>query len=118
MRMGYTTEVPPGSHEASFAGATPTTHDEYGPGVQWKFQIEKGENAGAIVSRTTKDIASQKNTCGKFWEMVSGLSFEVAIQHDTDIWIGDVGTIVLEPAPSGSGIRVASFVRHDHDTPF
>ena len=63
------------------------------------------------MSRTTKDEASVNNACGKFWTMISGLSLEDAITHDTDEWIGDGGMIVVEDSPSGEGVRVAQFIR-------
>lgn len=113
MKMGFITQVPPGTYPAVFAGVKPTTHKEYGSGVRWDFRITDGEHAGAIVGRTTKDVASKKNSCGKFFEMVSGLAFKAAIQNDTDEFVGNVGTIVVERPPSGEGVRVVEFVRED-----
>ena len=113
MKMGFITQVPPGTYLAVFMGVKPTTHKEYGSGVRWDFRIDDGEHAGAIIGRTTKDVASKKNSCGKFFEMVSGLSFKTAIKHDTDEFVGNVGTIVVERQPSGEGVRVVEFVRQD-----
>ncbi|NLS93189.1 MAG: hypothetical protein GXX96_13620 [Planctomycetaceae bacterium] len=116
--MGFTVQVPPGTYHAIVVGKTPTAHDKYGTGIRWDFQIDKGEHAGAIVSRTTKDVASPKPPAADFWEMVYGLSSEVAIQQDTVHWIGDAGTIVVEPAPSRKGVCVTKFTLDEQDIPF
>ena len=113
MKMKRVLQTEPGTYQGSFAGVTETSHSDYGSGVRWDFQIDEGKYSGAIVSRTTKDVASTSNTCGKFWEMVSGLSLEAAIKCDTDEWVGDAGTIVVERSPSGDSVRVARFERDD-----
>jgi hypothetical protein len=109
MKMNLVQNVEPGTYHGSFEGVAITSHEEYGPGVRWNFRIDEG---GALVSRTTKGEASPRNTCGKFWEMVSGLPLEDAITHDSDEWIGHTGEIVVENSPSGDGVRVAQFTKH------
>ena len=74
-----------------------------------------GAYAGATVCRTTKAVASNGNTCGKFWEMVSGVDLDEAIKHDTDEWSGASGTIVIERSPEGDSTRVVRFVRDDSE---
>ena len=113
MRMKTRPGVRPGTYHGFFSDAAPTSHDDYGPGIRWDFQIDEGTCAGATVSRTTKDIASPANTCGKFWQMVSGLDFEAAAQCDTEEWTGATGTIEVEQSPSGDSVRVATFIRDD-----
>ncbi len=113
MKMAFIIQIPPGTYHAVFAGVKPTSHKEYGSGVRWEFRIDDGEYSGAVVSRTTKDVASKRNSCGKFFGMVTGLSFKAAIKHDTDEFVGCVGKIVVERPPSGEGVRVVEFVRQD-----
>ncbi len=113
MKMGFVTQIKPGTYHGTFAAVTRSLHQDYGEGARWDFRIDQGESGGAIVSRTTKDVASKKNTCGQFWKMVSGLSFEAAIKHDTDEWLGVPGAIVVEKAPSGDSVRVVKFTRDD-----
>ena len=66
MKMGFSFQVPTGSYQATFEGVEATSHDEYGPGIRWRFRIEEGEHAGQFVSRTTKDVATLNNLCGDF----------------------------------------------------
>ena len=113
MRMQMYTQIKPGTYRGHFKGVTRTLHEEYGDGVRWDFAIDDKKSGEVFVSRTTKAVASQKNSCGKFFEMVSGLLLKAAIGHDTDEWLGTAGTILVESAPSGDGVRVAQFIRDD-----
>lgn len=113
MKMQTQTAVPPGTYHGVFAGLVNTEHPDYGPGLQWLFEIDQGEFSGKTVRRTTDCVAKKTNKCGTFWEMVSGLPFEEAKEHDSDEWLGDAGTIVVERAPSGDGVRVARYTRDD-----
>ena len=113
MKMRTQTRVPPGTYHGTFAGLADTEHQEYGPGLQWMFEIDQGEFAGKTVRRTTDSVATKTNLCGSFWEMVSGLPFQEAKEHDSDDWLGHTGTIVVERSPSGDGVRVGQFTRDD-----
>jgi len=113
MKMTRGTNVPPGKYRATFKDARETTHAKYGPGACWTFVLGDGEHAGATVCRTTKTVATKSNTCGRFWEMVSGLPLDDAIKYDTDEWVNTPGMIVLEDAPEGDSMRVVEFVRDD-----
>ena len=116
MKISQVPEIEPGTYHGKFVRVAETTHDEYGPGARWDFEIDEGPYAGAIVSRTTKPVASNRNTCGAFCEMVAALPVEAAIQHDTDNWVGVRGTVVVERSPSSDAVRVAQFTR-DPDQP-
>ena len=114
MKMTIAPQVTPGTYDATFEGVSQTSHKEYGSGARWDFRIHGGDYSGSIVCRTTKDVASKNNSCGKFCETVSGLSLEDAIKEDSDDWLGVAGTIVVEQIPSGS-VRVARFERDDSE---
>ena len=113
MKMSLLPNVEPGRYHGTFAGVTETSHPEYGPGARWDFEIDDGEHAGATVCRTTKTVASKSNTCGNFWEMVSAMPLDDAINRDTDEWVGTPGTIVVERSPAGDSMRVVEFLRDD-----
>ena len=117
MKIRILPKVEPGAYQGKFLGTTETSHDDYGDGARWDFEIVDGKYAGATVSRTTKTVASGQNSCGAFCEMVSGLPLEAAAEHDIDEWSGQLGTIVVEPSPAGDGVRVASFSRDDARKP-
>lgn len=124
MKINHLAEIEPGTYRGKHLRVVETSHDEYGPGLRWDFEIDEGGHVGALVSRTTKSVASKRNTCGAFCEMLSGLPIEIAIERDTDEWQGVCGSIVIERSPSGEGVRVAQFVRDssqpgcDPSTPF
>ena len=109
MKMTLFQDVEPGTYPGTFDGVSKTSHPEFGDGVRWDFHVGKGKT----VCRTTTLVASNGNTCGRFWQMVSGLPLEEAIKHDTDDWVGVPGTVVVERSPSGGTTRVAKFVRDD-----
>ncbi len=111
MRINHVAEIEPGTYHGKLLRVVGTSHEEYGPGLRWDFEIDDGEHVGAVVSRTTKPVASKRNTCGAFCKMLSGLPIETAIEHDTDDWERVSGSIVIERSPSGEGIRVARFAR-------
>ena len=113
MKMQTHTTVPPGTYHGVFAGLADTEHQDYGPGLQWRFEIDQGEFAGKTVCRTTGFAATNSNKCGTFWEMVSGLSLLEAKEHDSDEWLGDSGTIGVEQSVSSASVRVARFTRDD-----
>jgi len=109
MRIHLLPIVEPGTYHGRFLGAKQAYHDEFGAGIRWDWKIDQGEYAGATVSRTTQDVASAKNACGQFLELVSGLTLDSAVMYDTDEWIGQTGAVVVEASPTGEGVRVASF---------
>ena len=114
MRMQMYTQIKPGRYPGRFRDVTDSLHEEYGEGVRWNFDISDKTHGEIPVSRVTKAIASHKNSCGKFWEMVSGLSLEAAIEHDTEEWSNTAGIVILEEMPIGDGVRVAQFIRDDN----
>ena len=115
MKLGISPQVPSGTHQATFEGVEATSHDEYGPGIRWRFRIDEGEYADKVVSRTTTDVATLNNLCGRFLAMVAGCSIQEACEQDTDAFVGVIGTIAVEPLTSGEGVRVSEFVRDDFE---
>ena len=102
--------VPPGQYEGDFVGVTLTDHDQYGPGLIWRWLVAGGEFDGQEVTRTTCDEATANNSCGKLFKMTTGRQFVPGGRNDPDPFIGKRYALVVEDAPSGSGTRVASAV--------
>ena len=111
VKVLFRSDVPIGSYYAFLCDVVETTHEEYGPGLRWDFEIDRGRYRRTIVSRTTKLEPTNRNSCGKFLSAVSGLPAEEAAQHDTDDFLETLGMIVVEQSPGSKGVRVGAFVR-------
>jgi hypothetical protein len=93
---------PPGHYLAKFTGIESVTHEEYGPGVKWKWEILQGEHAGKMAARTTGTAASVKNACGKMLAGVLGRELKQGEQVDLDQLVGREFLIVVAPTEGGS----------------
>lgn len=61
--------VPAGSYVAKFVDVEPINND-YGPGLEWRWEIVSGPHAGQMVKRTTSNQPTTKNICG---QIIAGL---------------------------------------------
>ena len=94
-------------HRARQAAAE-TTHEKWGAGLTWSWEILEGRWAGQIIFRTTKPTGTKANSCGKFLLKMTGLSLAEAKHKDLDDYIGVECVITVEETESGSA-RVESF---------
>ena len=49
---------PAGNYRATFEGVEACDHEEYGPGLRWRWKVVDGPQAGVIASRTTPSRAN------------------------------------------------------------
>jgi hypothetical protein len=108
MKLNVKKEVPPGSYRATFEGVEETTHEKYGEGLLWTWEITKGPYRGQKVMRTTKPEATAKNSTGKFLQMLTGLSLEKSANVDVDTFEGVDCHVIVNYGESGTS-RVESF---------
>jgi hypothetical protein len=102
-------EGPPvGTYPARFLGVEDTSHDEYGPGVAWKFEILDGPSKGKEVSRVTSPQPTEKNTAGKMIRALTGGRLARGSTVDVDQYIGQKYTIVVAENSTGTSTRVDS----------
>ena len=109
--------LPIGAYTCTFEGIEETSHQEYGDGWKWIFEVAEGRLKGKECFRTTKDMPTPKNSCGRF---LAGLAGEVPrddLEVDSDEYVGRRYTVMIEGSPSGDSTRIASFAPHD-DCPF
>jgi hypothetical protein len=103
MLLTVTSGGPPtGSYAARFAGIEETTHDEFGAGLRWKFEVTQGEQAGKVASRTTGLRPTAKNGCGKMLAGVLGRELRAGEQLDPHQFVGREYLIVVGPTENGS----------------
>jgi hypothetical protein len=115
MKLNVKKEVPPGSYRATFEGVEETTHEKYGEGLLWTWEITKGPYRGQKVMRTTKPEATAKNSTGKFLQMLTGQSLEKSASLDVDDFEGAECHVIVNYGESGTS-RVESFaVERDAD---
>jgi hypothetical protein len=65
-----TTNPPPGMYKARFLGVEQITHETYGEGALFTWEIVDGDHAGKIAGRVSSPLATTSNATGK---MIAGL---------------------------------------------
>ena len=113
----HNNSLPPDDYLASFEGIEDTSHREYGEGWKWIFVVCEGEHKGRECYRTTKNVATPGNSCGRFLAALSGTDPVDGFSADPDDYLGKVYRVKVEASPSGESTRIASFVPAE-DGPF
>ncbi len=108
--------IPANQYQAEFVSVEETEHQEYGAGLIWAFMVIGGKYDGQLASRTTGDIASALNSCGRMFKAVAGYAWHPEKASDTEPFVGKRFHIIVEDAPSGKGTRVASAIAVPEDT--
>ena len=110
--------LPPGSYECTFEGVEEVTHEKYGAGWKWVFEVIKGPHEGQQCVRTTKPEPTPKNSCGKFLAALAGKPPAADLEIDTDDFVGQTYSVMVSPSQDGDATRVETFVPMDSgDTP-
>ncbi len=102
--------IPANQYLTEFVSVDETDHPEYGPGLIWNFMVVGGNYDGQLASRTTGDVASAKNACGRMFKSVTGHAWHPEMSADVEPFVGKRFHVIVEDAPSGTGTRVASAV--------
>jgi len=111
MRLKVGTGGPPaGTYTATFAGVEQTTHEQWGPGLKWTFEIVAGPHRGTKAYRTTGLNATARNGCGVMLKAVTGRPLVLGEEHDCDQFLGEAYMIMVAETQSGS-TRVETAIR-------
>src|SRR5262245_39752067 len=100
--------APVGTYQAKFVGVEDRESDQYGAGLEWKFEIVEGEFTGKVVSRTTAPAPTAKNSCGKLINQLAGGTVAIGQEVDIDSFVGRVYSVLIEENGTGNGTRVGS----------
>jgi hypothetical protein len=98
--------VPVGQYRARFVGVEDTNHDEYGPGVAWKFEITSGVHKGRQTSRVTSPEPTRKNSCGGMIRSLAGGRVDEGAEIDVGPFVGREYLITVAENSTGNGTRV------------
>ena len=101
---------PAGTYNAKFVGVKETTHEKWGPGLQFQWEILGGPLAGKIASRTTGTTPTQKNGCGKMLVALAGRPIIAGEEFDPQTYVGQAFMIVVAETDSG-GTRVETAIQ-------
>ena len=112
------TEVPEGNYAADFVGYEQKTHEEYGEGLCWEWQIADGKYKGRSVYRTTSCNPTTRNACGAVLAALGGQSQSDGVTVNPDSYIGKRYLVIVKKSPSGKGTRVHELILKDSETPF
>lgn len=102
-------DVPQGTYQAKFLGCQtrePLQGTDYGPGLEWRFEIVSGPSAGKLCSRTTGQEPSAKNACGRMLVGITGGTVVKGQEVDISTYIGRLYLVTLAPNQAGTGVRV------------
>jgi hypothetical protein len=105
--------APVGVYRAKFVGVKPRESQQYGPGLEWTWEIVcdsngRTDHAGRLVSKTTQPEPSPKNSCGKTINGMAGRVVGMTESVEVSQWIGQVFQIVVETNATGNGTRVGT----------
>ncbi len=100
--------APVGIYQARFAGTQERESEQYGPGLEWQFEIVEGVYKGKIVSRTTSREPTLKNSCGKILNQMAGGTVEAEQEVDLAQFRDRVYQIMVEANSTGNGTRIGA----------
>src|SRR5689334_11169095 len=100
--------APVGIYRAKFLGVESREHPEYGPGLEWKFEVVDGPQTGKIIARTTSPTPSMKNSCGKLLNSLAGGTVQKDQEVDVDQFVGHVYQVMVERNSTGNGTRIGT----------
>jgi hypothetical protein len=106
-----TSGLPVGAYTCTFEGIEETNHADYGFGWKWIFEVIDGPHAGERCYRTTKAAPTVKNSCGRFLAALVGKRPEDGLEVDTNDFIGEEYTVVIEDSPNSDSTRIGTFAR-------
>jgi hypothetical protein len=94
--------VPPGTYNSKFVGIEETSHEEYGPGLRWRFEILSGEQAGREATRVTGTKPTPRNACGKILASITGSQLVLGDEIDTRDFVGREFLVAVQESQSGA----------------
>jgi hypothetical protein len=112
--------APVGTYQAEFVGAEarePLEGSGYGPGLEWQFRVVDGLHAGKIISRTTSQEPTTKNSCGRILVQLTGAAVGVGSEVDLAAYVGRRYTVLVEPNRTGQGTRVGTVLPAPAEAP-
>ena len=96
---------PAGNYKAAFVGVEKVTHEEYGAGLRWKWEVADGPQKGVIASRTTSPSPTTGNAAGKLISAMTGQTLAAGQKASVADLVGKQFLISVQATKSG-GTRV------------
>src|SRR5262245_6756514 len=113
MKLQVKESVPVGGYQAVFVGVEITTHEQYGDGLTWEWRINGGQHDGQSVYRTTKTIATAKNSAGRMLCGVTGKSLEAAKELDLDQFRGRAYFVTIGMGESSTRVEAVAAIGNE-----
>jgi hypothetical protein len=101
---------PAGNYKARFVGVEQTTHEEYGDGLRWKWEVVDGPQAGVIATRTTSPKPTTGNAAGKLIAAMTGATLAGGQKASVRDCVGKTFLISVQATKSGTGTRVETAI--------
>jgi hypothetical protein len=99
---------PAGFYKATFRTVEETSHEEFGPGLKFVFEVSEGDHKSELATRITSAEPTPKNAAGR---MISGISGEtLAPEKNVDLapFVGKEYLLQVEDTKNGNGTRIST----------
>lgn len=110
IEIGFGGGPPAGSYRCTFLGVKHTTHEEYGEGLRFEFQVLDGPHAGSIAARTTNAKPTPNNAAGRLLSQITGANLSGGQKASVRDAVGKAFLVIVEPTKSGTGTRIGSVI--------
>ncbi len=101
---------PVGVYKAKFVEVEETTHDEFGDGLKFVFEITSGDHAGEQATRITGPKPTPKNACGRMLAGISGETLKPGIKIDLAPHVGEIYMLQVEETKNDS-TRIGTVIK-------
>jgi hypothetical protein len=102
--------VPAGHYRAKFVDVEQTTHDEYGDGLKFVWEVVDGDQRGGLATRITSPNPTPKNAAGRMIAGITGTSLTPGCRVDLEPHVGRIYLLQVSTVANGNGTRVEAVI--------
>ncbi|NLX95982.1 MAG: hypothetical protein GXY83_07385 [Rhodopirellula sp.] len=93
---------PAGFYRAKFVDVEPTTHDEFGDGLKFVWEVVAGDHKGEQATRITSAKPTPKNAAGRMLSGLTGKTLAPKAKIDLAPCVGRIYLVQVSETSSGS----------------
>lgn len=108
---GGSSGPPAGEYVAAFVGLKKTNHEKWGPGLQFRFKVLEGPEAGSETVRTGKAVPRPSNSSGRLLAGLLGRPFAPKEKLSIGNLVGKRFRVLVNAGKDGVSTRLDSIIR-------
>jgi hypothetical protein len=101
---------PPGFYKTKFVTVEATTHEEFGAGLKFCFEVLDGDHKGETATRITSAQPTTKNAAGRMISGITGETLASGKRVDLAPFVGREYLTQVEATPNGTGSRISNIM--------